>query len=373
MWIKCLRMRDFQKHTNLTLDFVPGVNYIYGSSDAGKSCVRRAIGFVFFGDPRNDDIRKEGTKQTSVTAILDDGTEVERIKSATINRYNIRKNGTEVTYDSIGASIPEDIQKILQVATIEIDKETLNLNIAEQISLPFLLDKSGSFRLKIFNKLTGNDLLDKVLQGFNKDILGVGRDIKVEQEFIDTNTPLLEEVTKQVEVKVLLLDNFKLKRENILAKVETYNKLITAQDKVQVLHYSLDQTEINLKGIKIVDDEKISKIHEDIDKWIILDDLKGALLESQVNIDKNKNELKALKLVEIDTEGIKGKINQVEALKNTQKKLLEAHRGIISTQDAIGVESLKIVDLEGKYVLLLKSSGVCPVCRQDVSKCEVHL
>ena len=113
MWLKKLTLKNFQKHENLTLDFTPGVNILYGHSDAGKSCIRRAIGFVFFGDPRTDAvIRKEGTKQTSVTALLDNGNEVERVKSASVNRYIVRvPNEKELVYDSIGAEIPEEVAK----------------------------------------------------------------------------------------------------------------------------------------------------------------------------------------------------------------------------------------------------------------------
>ena len=116
-------LKNFQKHSDLTLNFTSGVNYIYGSSDAGKSCIRRAIGFLFFGDPRSDDtIRKEGTKVTSVTAILDNGAEVERVKSSSINRYIVRVPGhKELTYDSIGATIPEEVKQILQVDLVEIE------------------------------------------------------------------------------------------------------------------------------------------------------------------------------------------------------------------------------------------------------------
>ena len=70
MWIHQLILKNFQKHSNLTLDFFSEVNVLYGATDAGKSCVRRAISWVFFGIPQGDVIRKEGTKKTSVKVIL---------------------------------------------------------------------------------------------------------------------------------------------------------------------------------------------------------------------------------------------------------------------------------------------------------------
>jgi hypothetical protein len=49
---------------------------------------------------------------------------------------------------------------------IEVDGEEIYLNSAKQIAMPFLFDKPASFRMKLFNKLTGTDLLDKLFGKF---------------------------------------------------------------------------------------------------------------------------------------------------------------------------------------------------------------
>jgi DNA repair protein SbcC/Rad50 len=370
MWITRLVLNNFQKHSNLTLNFTDGVNYIYGASDVGKSCIRRALGFLFFGDPRTDDIRKEGTKQTSVSALLDNGIEVERVKSASINRYIIRKNGEEVVYDSIGATIPEDVAKVLQVRTIDIDKENLNLNIAEQISLPFLTEKSGSFRLKLFNHLTGNDLIDTVLQAMNKEILGIGRDIKVEQEFITNNEPKLQEVTIQHEEKAKKLGNFKEKRELLLTKIETYKKLLELQINVRQNLSDIDDTQTRLGYIKIVPEETITNLHTLIDKWVILDDLYGALKENKSSIEQILKESRELKLPELDLKVIKDQINRLEALNKVNYSLQEALGATNRVKNDITGVEIGIQGLEAKYKEiegLALANGYCPKCQTKLT------
>ena len=180
MWIHQLILKNFQKHSDLTLDFISGVNVLYGKTEAGKSCIRRAFSWLFFGIPQGNVIRKENTKKTSVKGILNNGISVERIKSASVNAYILNIPGKkEQRFDSVGRKIPEEIQLALKTSLIEIDKETINLNIADQIALPFLMDESGTFRSKLFNKITGSEITDKVLQDLNKDILKISREEKI--------------------------------------------------------------------------------------------------------------------------------------------------------------------------------------------------
>jgi len=373
MFIKKLSLKNFQKHSDLTLEFTSGVNYIYGSSDAGKSCIRRAIGFLFFGDPRTEVIRKEGTKQTSVLAIMDNEVEVERIKSSSINRYIVRKDGQELIYDSIGASIPKEVQQILQVSTINIDdkEELLNLNIEKQITLPFLSDKSPAFRNKLFNILTGNDVVDKIIQNLNKEMLGIGRDIKSEQEFIETNEPRLQEVTIQHSEKAKVLGNFQEKREILLKKVDQYKKLVDLQTRITTITAGLVQTQEALQGIKIVPEEIIGKLKGLIDKWIALDDLQEAVEANKTAILEAESALKGIKIPEMDILTVRGQIERLKALQRIQDSYLDIETNRKEKQAMIQRQIELIVQSDEKYSTLLKEAGVCPVCKQDTSKCGI--
>ena len=141
MYIKSLTLQNFKKHENLTVEFSDKLNILYGANDAGKSCVIEAIKWIFFGEGK--DIRKENTKKTTVSVILDNGVKVSKIRSASINAYELQIGDEIKRFDSVGKTIPDEIQTALQTRTIDIDGNEIILNIADQITLPFLLGESS--------------------------------------------------------------------------------------------------------------------------------------------------------------------------------------------------------------------------------------
>lgn len=414
MHIKSVTLINFQQHKNLSVSFSSGVNYIVGPSGAGKSTILRAISFVLFGEPRSDDIRKDGEKITSVKIILDTDIEITRIKSASINRIIIKKGSEEKVYDSIGAEYPEEIKNILQVRTLTIEKEDINLNIAEQIALPFLYDKPGSFRLKLFNQLSGADVIDKLISLMNKELLQFGRDIKTEQEFIETNEPTLKEVTIQHSEKASSLGNFKSLFEKIKSQVLTLQNLqklncsvklnsdeiistntllkgvkIVASEAIEALKakidtllalraYSASLDSLNVDSaatlkalgeIKIVDEDVIGKLKSLIDKHMTLDDLKGALDDNKQNLERVQVENLSIKMVDVDTAALSNKITKLSCLQLMKKNLSNSFDSIQETILKINDTTGNSKILDQQYQDLLKEAGVCPVCKRNT--CEV--
>ena len=122
--LKQLILKNVQKHSHLIINFVDGINIIHGSSDCGKSCVIRAIRFLYYNEqPRKEAIRKEDSKKTIVKGIFDNGITIERIKSNTVNAYILTIPGKDPErFDAIGKNVPERIKEILQTQTIVIEK-----------------------------------------------------------------------------------------------------------------------------------------------------------------------------------------------------------------------------------------------------------
>ena len=96
MKVQQVHIRNFQKHSDLKLDFNSDVNIITGLTDSGKSGIFRALEWVFnFSNISENDYRKEGTNETSVKIWLDNNFQVERIRSNTLNRYILSKDDYE--------------------------------------------------------------------------------------------------------------------------------------------------------------------------------------------------------------------------------------------------------------------------------------
>lgn len=423
MYLTELRIRNFQQHENLVINFTSGCNFIVGKSGCGKSTILRAICFLFWNEPHKDSVirpdkksDKKRAEATSVIGILDNGIEVEHVKSASVNRYVIRKKGCEeIVYDCIGTSVPDEVKKIFGVGELVVDKETLNLNMAEQISLPFLYDKSGTFRLKLFNQLTGTDLVDKIVQNMNKEILQIGKDIKVEQEFISTNEPKLQDITQQHQVKAEKLGKFDSMYSVLKVNIIKVQKLQELQAKIQFTNDNFSSVKDAIKNIKIISDEDISiikknveryeaiknifaslseanskllKIQEGlinikevpqetigklkslIDQYLALDDIKAELDAHKSTQKEAETALAAIKAPKIDLTVLKTKIEHLKVLQELLNKVSISNKDISLIMAKLPELDQQILALDRKYTSTLKEAGCCPVCKR--STCEEH-
>ena len=362
-----IELENFQKHTHLVIEFVDGVNIINGSTDIGKSCIRRAISWIYFNEPTGDVIRKTGTKKTSVKVWLNTGNTVERIKSDTVNAYILNEDDKN-RYDSIGKQIPEEIRKILGIYPLEVDNEEIILNIAEQITMPFLMDKSGTFRNKLFNKLTGADLLDSAMQGLNSDLLHINKEEKSENQHLQEN---------QTELELLNIERDKKEKQqeqltkyfNLVKKAtEQQNRLLEYKESIDKLNTEILSNQEKINSIKSIDEDKLTELDCAINTLEILNEL-------LYNIKQNKKELLELeelnnkiKIPKIDVNDLRNKIEQLTRLQKIIEQINRINSvsdNLITTSDNLNkeIEQDKI-----KYKELLKQAGVCPTCKQSTER-----
>lgn len=368
MWIKTLELKNFQKHSDLKLKFTSGVNVLHGATDAGKSCVRRAISWVFFNTPQGDVVRKEGTKKTVVTVVLNNDVTIKRIKSASINAYVLVVGDEEKRFDSVGRKIPEEVVEALRASVIEINGETINLNISDQIALPFLMDKSGTFRSKLFNKLTGSEITDKVLQDLNKDILKVGRDEKAiiedleekEQQAImlRLETNRLKEAYYNLKEKYDILQE---KKERYFRLSDLTNKLGRNSRAKEAIEHSLEN---NRKDIISTD-----KLRETQKSYDTLKDITVSLSTNNSLLSKLKQKASELKdFSKLPIKVLKSIWEKLDMLKKIKNKL---------NQNDISIEDIKLRKEKAKKTLgkwirrykeELKKREICPTCKQKITE-----
>ena len=158
-----IQVKNYQKHEDLTVDFNDDITVITGDTATGKTAVYRAITFLHnCSNISEEDYRKEGTKETSVKGWYSNGFQVERIRSNSINRYVLSKEGMEdKVFDSFGKEVPEEIKKAFGFDSFEVEKEKIHLNFSDQDQMNFLIDStySDTFKAQLFNKLTGNEIV----------------------------------------------------------------------------------------------------------------------------------------------------------------------------------------------------------------------
>lgn len=363
-----LELTNFQKHSNLTLDFTQGVNVIYGQTDAGKSCIRRALSWVFFNVPRGDVIRKTETKKTSAKVTFDNEIQVERIKSNTVNAYIIHVEGKEKRFDAIGKDIPEEVLKVLKMTPINVDNNKLILNIANQIALPFLLDKPATFRSKLFNKLTGSDIVDKALQSLNRDILRIGKEERIEKESVEEKKKQLKELMKE---KAKIRDTYE-KVSKIFAslkeKQEKHSQLKDFLQKINNIRNEIKKIDENLKDIKLIDENTFINLKSSIDKLDNYWELSNNLKNNKQELKNVNEEISKLRIPKIDIVDLKNKTKRLDKLNEIKSKLQDIRK--LREEIVLNIAESEALIERGQveYKELQKKVKICPIFGGAISE-----
>jgi len=369
MKIKTLQLKNFQKHEDLCIHLSKNVNILYGKSDAGKSCIRRAIEWCLFSENISG-IRKEGSKQTSVNITFDNGVELERIKSASINRYILRKDNEEKIYDAIGRSIPEEILDVINIKPITIDDQEINLNISRQLDPPFLLGKtySGSFRMKLFNKLTGNDLLDKVLKSFSKDLRQINIDEKNYSEQLEEDKIKFETVDKEYEIKQKQYDVLNHKFQSLKKKQERLDKLNELIEKITEITSARLDVNTELHNIQDIDINIVTTLKAQIDRYSKLTDLKNRLKTTKIEQQDISYDLTKIMHPELNIEGMRGKIKRLDTLKLISNRVKSINMDKKSETIELEEVTKDLEKSQSQYKEIFDKLDICPICKQEINK-----
>jgi chromosome segregation ATPase len=364
-----LELNYFQKHEHLELEFSSNVNVIYGKSDCGKSTIVRAIRWCLVpSELRGDGVRKEGSKRTSVGITFDNGAIVERIKTSSTNSYKLTIGNDVKEFNATGNNLPMEIQEIVSFKPIEIDKENIILNISNQLSMPFLLENSGTFRQKLLNKLIGNDKIDKAFQDLNKDILQVGRDEKVEKERVEELTTQLETTKGSLDKVTKLSTSFGEMFKKLKVSNTKLDKLTTQQTKLNELTSQLKICNQELKSIKLISKDEIKILEQKITKYnnLVILNAKWNKINKELNDIKIK--LNNIKIPNIDTKDLNKKVDLLTNLTKLNKKLIQVEKDKKNIIIELAEITNELEQLENNYKKLLVDMKICPICKRPMDE-----
>ncbi|MEN8906720.1 MAG: AAA family ATPase, partial [Clostridiales bacterium] len=237
IYIKSLKIENFQSHKETSIDFDKGLNVIIGASDNGKTAIIRAIKWVLYNEPRGLNFLRHNAKIVKVKINLSNNYSIIREKSKTKNRYIlIDENLKENIFEGFGSEVPKEITNAHCIPKIKIDNDISTIiNIGEQLESPFLLFESGSIRAKAIGRLTGVHVIDKALRDSINDYRKqVKLDDSIKKELDLVNTELikyeyLQDYSKKIEKLEMIFEVID-KKQIILEKLESlylnYNKNI---------------------------------------------------------------------------------------------------------------------------------------------------
>lgn len=365
-----IKIKNIQYHEFLEIEFSKDLNILFGKTGTGKSVVFKALLWVCnMSNISADDIRRENTEESSVKIWLDNGFQIERIKSDTINRYILSKEGCEdKVFDTFGKNTPEEIQVILGLKEIEIDNEKLNMNFAYQDQLNFILDSnySDGFKAKLFNKLTGNELLDIILKDLNKDSLSLNKSIKdIEEQIVQQENDLAKyslHYNTLNSTLCMVTNHYKKLNEDI----KIYEELQKLSEKLK------DNKEINLdikskiNNINIIADKKINNIKDKIKEYQYVVELTNKLTSVHTRAKDLLEQKSKIRTVNYDFNELITKNNSLNQLQDIANKIsdISTNVEVIKKETQALSDTIMAGEKELQEVWKL-CEGICPLCKQE--------
>ena len=368
--LEWVRLINFQLHEDSTFHFTDGLNVITGVTGTGKTGIFRGIEWLYgFSKISENDYRKEGTKSTSVIVKLKSGFEVEKIRSSTLNRYILRKEDCEdKVFDSVGKDVPEEVKQVLGIYELEFDKISLNVNFASQDDLNFIFDSQipGSFNAKLFNKLTGNELLDTLFKECNRESLSINRDLKSLDEQIIKQEEDVKNCTKQYNELQKKLNNVKNLYSQIEEKIIIYDELKKMASKLKENKEADDFVKFKLSKIVTISEKTINKLKEKAELLKNLASIQSRLKEVKSNLDKTIEEQKLIKIPEIDFDTLKEDNLMLTELTKLSDKLSQNKKGQKNVTQQLVSEQMLLGTLEKQLKEVWDKCKVCPLCKKQL-------
>ncbi len=264
--IKTLKLMNFRKHTDLTVDFTPGLNTVRSPNEGGKSTLAEAIAYAFGGAKALRDTFSEtvqwGKPENSLRATLD----VEF--GGEVYTFARSKGGAEVIKDGQVFVTGQNEVTAFASKMIGADaKLAANLMLANQNSLRGALEQGPKAASELVEQLSEFDFFDTLLEKMQAKLV-LGSDVSARQrleeaqERLDTltldkvDTSAFEAVIKQAPVEIAKL-------EQVIAKTlkPAYESTSQAYDQAKNSRSVYDQMQNNLGKVqRLLDDSKAQHI-----------------------------------------------------------------------------------------------------------------
>ena len=355
MILLSLRMQNYKKYRDFTLDFAEGLTGIIGRNGSGKSTIFDAITFALYGDVRGEKetIRhaKAGEKEPVIVTLL---FEIEGREYRVVREMRGKSLVAKAhLYDGDDALIAESAKGVTAeiVKVIGMNKEAfMHTVFASQKELTALSGLKNEERKKIIRKLLGLEKIDRI----ETDIKMKLRTLKSEIEAVSGMLLSKEEVKALEEEKAdqeKALESLRKAVEGLEKQFEAKSRELKAQEKV-------------LKSLQKLKEE-FTKLGSDLAL------LKKELENRRTNLQKGQTSLKELQNKAAQYEKEKPLIAEYKALEAAIDKLQKQKELFLKKE---GLEKEQILlrqqyeDDKKEILTLKKKLEVKPKLLEEQSK-----
>ena len=376
-YIKELEIINFQSHAHTKFEFHPGINFVTGTTNHGKSAALRAINWVLYNDPSGDEFIRKNETQATVKITYNDDVVVSRVKDRKdLNQYIINAPGwlEPIIKNKVGSLVPEEAQKAMGFPP----KDTFHGSLAyvDQMSSLFFVSLSETDLPRCISQLIGISSfgeaaenlfseqrdLTKALKTTTQKVGSLQVELKkfehLEEERYRLNyiASLLEEselISDQLDLTNQYIDSY----SNILslgqqaiAAIQVADKVLKHEEELNIILDCKKQYELATKYkediIKISKEERL--ITQECEK---LDVIISAYSDDDAEaIEDIKNKLLL----------VQNSIQSLKSMKDIYDKVTQEINQYDNTIELLETELQQVKDE-------IEQSGlICPTCEQEV-------
>jgi DNA repair protein SbcC/Rad50 len=400
-----IEIKNFQSHEHTVLTLDPHINVITGTSDVGKSSIRRAIEWLQLNRPRGTAfIRNKSKTPTSVSIDLD-GTKITRTKSKSKNAYKLDK--TE--FNVVKTDVPTEVTQFLNLDEV---------SVQGQHDKYFLLQDSPGEVAKKLNKVAGFEIIDQVMKSVKSEITKNKTDTKYTQEHIDeleikiAKYEYLEIVEKQLTLINNTVNTYTKKNDLIIEIQNILDKIIDIEEVIsKYKHLTKVEKQFTLikQTIEIFQEKydfqqyiqniinEITNIEEtitDLDGWLAIDIDIVPILETINALTKQQNKFKIIDQLFFEITAHKKLIKELSVRSDCESNVqdianliferdtqLQAYNSLIVALQNIEKNNQLVTDLtddltsyENQLGELLEKHKMCPLCGTKLTtKTTAHI
>ena len=328
MILTSLRMQNYKKYRDFTLEFAEGLTGIIGRNGSGKSTIFDAITFALYGDTRGEKetIRyaKAGEKEpVVVTLVFEIDAESYRVvrelrgKSLTAKAYLYDADDTLIADTARGVSAEI-------VRLIGMNKEAfMHTVFASQKELTALSGLKSEERKKIIRKLLGLEKIDKIEQEIRARLTDLNRDIRSFSEILLSEAEvkaLEEEKARRIQEAEALKNELQKREKELEAKRKELEEMEKALKALQELKEAYVKLGSDLAVMQTKHENLTKNRKEKIEKI-------ETLKRKAVQYEKDQTLLADYKVLEEKIQTL-----QKEQVKSERKKALEKEQEDLRAQ-----------------------------------------
>jgi len=289
--LKVLRIYNFQSHKHSTLEFHPGVNYIIGASNSGKSAVIRALRWLWLNRPVGTAYISSFSKNKDCLVALEtDQFSIIRERTKSKNAYQIN----DVLYEAFGSNPPEEVGNIL-------DWDVVNLQTQREQA--FLLGESPAKVSAYINQIVGLDLIDRSVAWLSKGLRGIVSEEKTKLETLGNLKETLASFPDLDTIDKLVIEAERL-NQAIISMEARADKLVETAEQIREESERIAYLDLQIKNNpaeKLISDHKnLESLYNRVKalegaraKWLVLHELSTREVPNDVGEDDliNLNDL----------------------------------------------------------------------------------